>query len=838
MPDWMFSTITALPAIIWVIAALGIPWALIVLPRRDWFDRPLVACLALAFGPALLTAWMLVLGLLGSDDNPDAGATRNPMQTLVVNHTGGVDMLQPLNILAGTLVIAIAGMILLIWKIRNTSAPENPALKNPLAFDERLLIGLIVVATVARWVITSWLPFGSWDPLWVYGYQARIYTLIGYIPADIGYYPQFLPLQYAYMQIVAAGGIDDHAARAVLPFLQVGSILAVYVLGSRLFNRRTGIIAAALWALYPHFGYWTRVGDLEIPVTFAFTGAAAFFLMAWFARADAFLRRRYALIAGLFFGVAMWTKPTAGAFALGVGLLAGVELLRLRFDFRAWWPRFEVALITAAACIPLGAVWYARNVLIGHAAVNFPPAFWLTQAMRSGAEFGWPLLALGVLLAYLYVGPVRARPSLHVGLAGAILLAAGLAPTIIVPARMDGIDWAFTIAGAAVFAVMLRRYARQHLTDEGRAILMRVGAGFALALPYFVTWFHSYSYHYRLSFAIVPLMLLPTAVILARWFTAERVAGWNLPRRAVYVVVLVAVSLPGVVVAVYDEVRGFDWLRDDAMSREMAQAGSLQGAVRTLQAYIDAGNEPPVVIAPGVQQLPFFFPLMEIRIVETPRSLNALPAHATHFIRSQEMLLAYAADGSGAPYQNQMLTSLPRENVARLAGTFSDPSFFYEVYELHVDDRFEPVPVETPADGEVIYGEFARYIGHTLDAASIDAGYVDLTMIWRGMGGAPRDYSIYVHLIHPDEPGDVLAGADGPIVPTRYGHYATLYWEADEYIIDRRRISLDGVALEPGREYRIRVGFYDLVSGERAPVQVDGAPAGDGYTLESALVAP
>ena len=39
--------------------------------------------------------------------------------------------------------------------------------------------------------------------------------------------------------------------------------------------------------------------------------------------------------------------------------------------------------------------------------------------------------------------------------------------------------------------------------------ISRFGWMYLLALPYFITWFYSYSYHYRLSFAIVPLMLMP-----------------------------------------------------------------------------------------------------------------------------------------------------------------------------------------------------------------------------------------------------------------------------------------------------------------------------------------
>jgi 4-amino-4-deoxy-L-arabinose transferase-like glycosyltransferase len=841
MPDWLTSTLNALPAAVWIIAGVGLPWALVVLSRRDWHDRVMVTCLALAFGPAWLTAWMFVLGTLGQDINPAAGQTLNPMQTTVISHVGGTALLRADLILAGTLVITLVGWALVWWKMRRVP-PVPRSERVSLAVDERLLIALIVAAVAARWVLTSYLPFGSWDPLWVYGYQARVYTLIGYIPADIGYYPQFLPLQYAYTQIVSAGGIDDHAARAVLPFLQVGSILAVYVLGTRLFDRRTGILAAALWVLYPHFGYWTRVGDLEIPLTFTFTAAAAFFLMAWVQPHDkTFLRRRYALIAGLLFGIAMWTKPTAGAFVWGVALLVAVEIARAWrhhntvYDvLRDSWPRIEMALITGLASIPLGALWYARNVLMGHAAVNFPPAFWLTQAMRSGAEFGWPLLALAVLLAYLYFGPLRARPDWRGAVIGVVLVAAGVLPTIIEPGRMRLLEWAILTAGVVVLARTLWIYARANLSEDGWAALVKIGWAGLLALPYFVTWFYSYSYHYRLSFPIVPLMLLPTAVILARWFTIERIRAWTFPRKTVYLLLVAILALPGVAVVMYDESAGWAWLWPQVAARgETPRGGSLQGVVQTLQAYIDTHDEPPVVVAPGMQTLPFYFPLLDIRIVETPRRTEAL-GDATHFIMSQEALLAYAADGGGAPYQNQWLGSLRRENVTTYVAGYSDPTFFYDIYELHIAERFTLPAVEIPADGEVIFGDFARLVGHTVsdDELPTDGGLM-LTLIWQGLDAAPEDYTIYVHLIDADDPDLPFTGADGPVAPWALSYYSTRFWEAGEHIIDWRTFSLQGVELPPGDDYRIRIGFYEVESGKRVPVTVDGQAAGDGYMLET-----
>jgi len=379
MEPWLTITLTMLPLLLLVYLGLGLPWALTLLPRRDWADRPLLLCLALAMGPTLLSVWMFMLGSAG------------PLLRLDL-------------ILGGVIVIAMIGTVLAWRKRKNeTIQPE----KQPLALDERLLLVLMALAFLLRIVAIAFWPFTAYDALWVYGYEGRLYTLLHQIPAHIAYYPQFMPLQYSFAQLLV-GGIDDHAARAVIVFTHLGSMLAVYVLGSRLFTRRVGIIVAALWALYPHVGEWARFGDLEIPLAFLFTAATTFFLMAW---TQVEYRRRYALIAGILLGAAMWTKPTAGAFIWSVLLLLAVELWRLRFDWRAWLPRFEITAITGLASIPLGAVWYIRNALLSHAVIDFPPDFWLTQALRSGREFGWPLLTLLLLLAYMHFGPFMRRPA-------------------------------------------------------------------------------------------------------------------------------------------------------------------------------------------------------------------------------------------------------------------------------------------------------------------------------------------------------------------------------------------------------------------------------------------
>ena len=66
MPYWIQSTLLTTPAFLWVYALLGVPLALVVLPRPDWRHYPLVLMTAFALGPGVLTALMFVMGSMGA----------------------------------------------------------------------------------------------------------------------------------------------------------------------------------------------------------------------------------------------------------------------------------------------------------------------------------------------------------------------------------------------------------------------------------------------------------------------------------------------------------------------------------------------------------------------------------------------------------------------------------------------------------------------------------------------------------------------------------------------------------------------------------------------------
>lgn len=868
--------IAATPSLIWMFAGMGLPWALVVLPRRDWRDWPMVACLMLAFGPALVTAWMFVLGSFGQP------------------------WLRLDTVLVGTAVLAATGWAV-AWRKRHSltaSASSHVESGNKhLTWDERLLIGLIVVALVVRWMGVAYWPSTAYDALWVYAYEGKLYTLLGYIPNTIGYYPQFLPLQHTFLQL-AVGGVDDHAARAVLPWLHVGSILAAYVLGNRLFNRRVGVFVAAIWALYPHVGEWSRFGDLEIPVAFLFTAAAAFFLMAWcnpLPLAPSPLRRegestgRYAVIAGLLLGIGMWTKPTMGAFIWGVVLMLGVEFVRRLLNYRQGgqsdsparfnpftWPRVQVAIWTGLASIPLGAAWYVRNVLNGHQPIDLPPGFWQTLAAQSGVEFGWPLLAVLVLVGWVVFSgqrsavsgqgkevsssesqvPSQTNPTIKTNtlsgnvwgglLVGLGLMLAGVVPSILQPHRMGIIEWLALGAGSILLFMMLWRWAEGRWTDEGRDYAAKIGWGLTLALPYFVTWFFSYSYHYRLSFAIVPLLILPTGVILTQFrvssfeFRAKNRKP-NPVLQGLYAVVLVALAIPGIIAPLYDPNAGWDWLWTDKLPDDHARYESgnpaLMSVVDGLQIYLDTHDEPMRVVAPGVKQLPFFFPLEDIQIDHMPTQLEELE-DMTYFI--------YGVPESGGdfntfvPGHNQVLDALAmgddgegsEKKVLRRAWWRDDGIFKYSVYELFLKQRWQEPEVTIQPDGEVVFGDFARFMGYDILSHEFNLDRrIIANFFWQVLDHPPADYVIYIHL--RDQDGNLLTAWDSPITRTTDGnYYSSLVWDPGEYIIDQRTLKVTDPNVPLGDNYQVVIGLYDRVTGERVPVTIDGEPAGDGFRLE------
>src|SRR5574341_937600 len=65
-PDWLQPFFDYFPAYAWFFLGVGIPYALILLPRQDWRDLPAVIALGLALGGVFSTTWLFILGTWGA----------------------------------------------------------------------------------------------------------------------------------------------------------------------------------------------------------------------------------------------------------------------------------------------------------------------------------------------------------------------------------------------------------------------------------------------------------------------------------------------------------------------------------------------------------------------------------------------------------------------------------------------------------------------------------------------------------------------------------------------------------------------------------------------------
>ena len=805
---------------------VGLPWSLALLSTKQWHSRTLVAAVALAVGPACITGWMLVLGVLGAETG----------QRLLVREW----------IVGGSILIAALGSWI-AWRKRGTFVPNSTA-KGPYAFDEKLIIAMIVVAVVLRWIHTAYWPFTAYDALWVYGYQGRLYFLEGLIPQTIDYYPPFLQLQYAYVQVLV-GDINDHAARMALPLLHTGGILAAYLLGDKLVHRRVGLFVAAFWSLHPFVGHQSHIGDLEITLAFSFTLAAVFFLRAWLEKEDKNARRRDALLAGLILSIGLFTKPTAGAFIWGVLLLLVVEAARTRFQLQRLKPRISVALWTGLACLPLGGVWYLRNAMLGHEAITWPADFWLTQARRSGDYLSWVVLAI---MVGFFAAAIKCRlpaRKVIIGTAGTILLLAGVLASnpILFPERFDPpashiqlVEAATMAVGLLLIGASLYKYRHALIDARARPEFATVGWSLLLALPYFLTFFLSYSYHYRLGFAIVPLLALPTAVALASVLSTVRIGGWRPVFRWSYYLALLLLGAPGIVSVAIDITWSRVWLVDERLdsdaSKYQVYNPSLMEMVFGIDEYLQESEREPVVLAPGEERLPFFFPKM--RIEDTLlRSLDEFEAQgATHFIYGAKARQAYLNAGVD-PERTQLIAALGRDDLFQLKKWHYEGTFSYELYES--DDlslrNGEPSSrfVSNIYEQELLFGDHLRlFAADAFPRKAYKGTPVTLLTIWRAEEALRQDYHMVLELTHPQTG---VVEYQWRFVPAehRHGYYSTVLWDAGELVnVSAVLYMPSGESLPPEDDYVMRMRVLDPESGQYLPLTIDGEDAGDAWQLD------
>lgn len=144
-------------------------------------------------------------------------------------------------------------------------------------------------------------------------------------------------------------------------------------------------------------------------------------------------------------------------------------------------------------------------------------------------------------------------------------------------------------------------------------------------------------------------------------------------------------------------------------------------------------------------------------------------------------------------------------------------------YPLFV--RYAALPL--PAGDDVA----ARFAGglqlRQAEATVLPDGRLQVEAWWQGETAVAPEPVIFVHVIGPE--GQLVGQADGPPAD---GRWPLAWWQPGYVVADRRLITLPE-AYDPAL-HRIRIGLYDPVTGERAPLlDESGAPSAEtAYTVE------
>ena len=139
--------------------------------------------------------------------------------------------------------------------------------------------------------------------------------------------------------------------------------------------------------------------------------------------------------------------------------------------------------------------------------------------------------------------------------------------------------------------------------------------------------------------------------------------------------------------------------------------------------------------------------------------------------------------------------------------------------------------VEIPEQDGTQFGERMTLAGYALpEKTAVPGDWVNLTLFWTAEGAANNYWSVFVHLVDPS--GEVVAQHDK--VPYD-GVYPPIRWYPNVIVDDAYAIQVPADA--PPGTYRLAVGMYDWITGERlALFDPAGVPIPDNRTFLAAEV--
>ena len=565
-------------------------------------------------------------------------------------------------------------------------------------------------------------------------------------------------------------------------YLSAETLFASLPSEERLLRRWGGVLAALMTAVSYWHLTWSRYGVRAILVPlFAALMVAALWqgLLGGRAGGSSFLKKRWPFIAcGLLLGASMYTYQAARLLPVVVVLaFAAVIWRRGRVTRREWTNFLIVALVALLVFAPLGAYFLRHpdtfssrieKVLVVDESLGLADNLktLLDQVKQTALSF-----VVGVDEAPYRTLP--GRPSLNPFFSVLLLLGIGFAVGRIKrPAYLFLLGWLLVLVVPATLA------------EQGAAAKRAIGTLPAVAM-------------------LIAVGALVPGQILRQWAPSPSGSRW--PTR-----IWCAALLGGFLYA------GVATYRD-----YFVKWASLPGLLTHFEAGRAAigeyaGTLPPdeqIYISPEIPSHPvirFHSGLRGDIEGYNGRVCFVVPETTSH---NTTYVIAPGHDGRSLDLLESMM---PEGGIAHRGGWYrGDPSFV--AYRIPAGSR-----AELPAMQEIsaIWGNRMRLLGYGLNEDGFRTGEsIELTLYYKSMQEIEQRYTVFVHLLGPENPA-----SGGPLWSQNdsepcHGFYPTSSWAPGEIIIDR--VVLNVPADAPPGTYGIAMGFYDVWSGERLAVRGD-----------------